>query len=455
MNRRKFVRNSAILGTGLSLINPSEMFSRGIGKSEGSKVRLGFIGMGERGQSQLSVALFRDDIEVTAICDVDKEVIVKAQNMLSKAGRKKAAEYSSGDMDYENLLKRDDVDAVLIATPWLWHTPMGVAAMKMGKAVGMEVSGATDINECWQLVDTYEETKTPFMIMENVCYRRDVMAVLNMVRQDTFGELIHLEGGYQHDLREVKFNNGKQPYGGGVEFGEKGYSEARWRTEHSVYRNGDIYPTHGLGPTSVFANNNRGNRFLHLTSTSSKSRGLHNHIVNHPNGGEDHPNAKVNFALGDVVTTVIKMAKGETILLSHDTNLPRPYSLGFRVQGTKGLWMDVNKSVYVEGKSPAHRWESQEAYMKEYDHPLWKKYEDKASGAGHGGMDFFVLHAFIEAIKRKEPMPLDVYDCASWMAVTTLSESSIAQGSKPMEFPDFTRGAWMKRKPIFGFDDRY
>lgn len=455
MNRRKFVRNSAILGTGLSMANPSSLFSKSLSNDKRNTVKLGFIGTGARGRSHLGLALFRDDIEVTAICDIDKEALNKAQEILVKAGKGKAIEYGNGDLDYENLLKRDDIDAVIIATPWLWHTPMAIAAMKMGKAVGLEVAGATDINECWQLVDTYEQTKTPFMTLENVCYRRDVLAVLNMVRQNMFGELIHLEGGYQHDLREVKFNNGKQLYGGGVEYGEKGYSEARWRTKHSVHRNGDLYPSHGLGPVSVYTNNNRGNRFEHLTSTSSKARGLHNHIINHPNGGENHPNAKVNFELGDVVTTVIKMAKGETIILSHDTNLPRPYSLGFRVQGTKGLWMDLNKSIYVEGKSPAHQWEEQEAYMKEYDHPLWKKHEDKASGAGHGGMDYFVLNAFIEAVKHKEPMPLDVYDCASWMAVTTLSENSIAQGSKPMSFPDFTRGRWMNRKPIFGFDDRY
>lgn len=456
MNRRKFIKNSAVIGTGLSLVNPSTLFAgTSMSTSADKKIRLGFIGTGARGLSQLRVALFRDDIDLTAICDIDQEVLMKAQGMIVKSGRKKAVTYGSNDLDYENLLKRDDVDAVLICTPWLWHTPMALTAMKNGVAVGLEVAGATDIRECWQLVDTYEATKTPIMIMENVCYRRDVMAVLNMVRKDMFGELMHLEGGYQHDLREVKFNNGKQLYGGGVEFGEKGYSEARWRTEHSVHRNGDLYPTHGLGPVSVYINNNRGNRFQYLTSTATKARGLHNHIINHPQGGEEHPNAKVEFKLGDIVTTVIKTVNGETINLSHDTNLPRPYSLGFRVQGTKGIWMDVNDSIYFEGQSPAHRWEEAGSYRKEYDHPLWKKYEEKASGSGHGGMDFFVLHAFIEALKRKEPMPLDVYDCASWMAVTRLSEESIAQGSGPVQFPDFTRGKWIKRKPIFGFDDRY
>ncbi|MGY0041331.1 hypothetical protein [Pedobacter sp. NJ-S-72] len=166
-----------------------------------------------------------------------------------------------------------------------------------------------------------------------------------MVRQGIFGEILHLQGGYQHDLREVKFNDGIKPYGGGVEFNEKGFSEARWRTNHSVHRNGELYPTHGIGPVAQCININRGNKFLKLNSFATKSRGLHKYVVD--KGGESHPNAKVNFRLGDIVTTTIDCANGETIILQHDTNSPRPYSLGFRVQGTNGLWMDINDSVYI------------------------------------------------------------------------------------------------------------
>lgn len=453
MDRRNFIKNSTIAGTALSILPSGALFANHNKKK--SSINLGLIGVGERGTAQLSVVLNRKDVNITALCDIDANVLNRAKRMVEKAGQSTPATYGEGPLDYKNLLNRDDVDAVLICTPWLWHTSQSIDAMRAGKAVGCEVSGATDLQECWDLVNCYEETGTPFMIMENVCYRRDVMAVLNMVRNDLFGEMVHLEGGYQHDLREVKFNNGTQTHGGGVEFGAKGYSEARWRTEHSVHRNGDLYPTHGLGPVAVAINNNRGNRFEYLTSTASKSSGLHDHIVNHENGGASHPNAEIDFALGDIVTTVIRTVKGETITLNHDTNLPRPYSLGFRFQGTKGLWMDINNSLYIEGVSPSHRWEGDEPYMKKYDHPLWKKYGNEAEGAGHGGMDFFVLHAFIEALKADEPMPLDVYDCASWKAVTRLSEDSIAQGSKPMTFPDFTRGKWIRRKPIFGFDDRY
>ncbi|NRB62205.1 MAG: gfo/Idh/MocA family oxidoreductase, partial [Saprospiraceae bacterium] len=269
-----------------------------------------------------------------------------------------------------------------------------------------------------------------------------------------FGEMIHLECGYQHDLRAVKFNDGITAYKSGVEFGKDAFSEARWRTWHSVYRNGELYPTHGIGPVAHYVNLNRGNRLTHLTSMSSKSRGLHDYIVSHEKGGANHPNAKVEFALGDKVTTLLRTANGETIVMHHDTNLPRPYSLGFRVQGTKGLWMDVNSSLHIEGKSPEHRWEEAASYLKEYDHPLWKKYGEEASGAGHGGMDFFLLHAFVESVKKGEPAPIDVYDAATWMAITPMSEESIQKGSQPVSFPDFTRGKWMYRKPIFAFTRR-
>ncbi len=451
MNRRNFVVKSSA-GAALMASSPSYSFS--IGKYA-ERLKVGFIGLGARGTGQLGLILNRSDIVVTALCDIDQERLLQAVDMVTTAGMKKPATFGNGPEDYQNLLLSDDVDAVIISTPWIWHTPMAIDAMEAGKAVGLEVAGAFDIQECWDLVNTYERTRTPFMIIENVSYRRDVMAVLNMVRNKVFGEIVHMQGGYQHDLRAVKFNNGSQLYGGGVEFGAKGYSEARWRTNHSVYRNGDLYPSHGLGPIANYINNNRGNRFVYLTSTASKARGLHEYIVEHPQGGEDHPNAEVEFKLGDVVTTVIKCAMGETLMITHDTNLPRPYSLGFRVQGTDGLWMDINNSIYIEGEGEPHEWQPDTAYMQRYDHPLWKKHESESVGAGHGGMDFFVLHAFVEALKHNEPMPMDVYDCVSWAAVTCMSEQSIANGSSPVMFPDFTRGKWMKREPIFGLDDRY
>src|SRR6202000_1348879 len=245
-----------------------------------------------------------------------------------------------------------------------------------------------------------------------------------------------------------KFNNGQPDGGIGCEFGEKAFSEAKWRTEHSVHRNGDLYPTHGVGPLAHYININRGNVFTSLCSFSSKTRGLHDYVAKHC--GEDHPSAKVKFKLGDVVTTSINCANGETILLQHDTNNPRPYSLGFRVQGTNGLWMDVNKSVYIEGQSKSNdEWDPQEPWLTKYDHPLWQRYSKDAEGAGHGGMDFFVLNAFVESIKRGVPTPQDGYDAAAWSAITPLSEASIESGFQPIPFPDFTHGNWMYRKNDF------
>jgi predicted dehydrogenase len=285
--------------------------------------------------------------------------------------------------------------------------------------------------------------------MENVNYRRDVMAVLNMVREGLFGEILHCQGGYQHDLRHVKFNDGLQPYGGGVEYGEKGFSEAKWRTQHSIDRNGDLYPTHGLGPVSNVLDINRGNKMQFLTSMATQARGLNKYIRD--NGGNDHPNSKINFKCGDIITTTIKCYNGQTIVLSHDTNNPRPYSLNFRVQGTKGIWQKDNRSIYLEGLSiESHIWESEDAYLKKYDHPLWKRFESKAAGSGHGGMDFFVLRDFINSIKNKTRPPIDVYDAASLSVISPLSEKSIRLGSAAVKIPDFTRGKWKNKKPVFG-----
>lgn len=448
--RREFVKTTALAGTGLALMGSLT----GQSAPADTKLRLGFIGVGFRGQGHLALALRREDVEVVAICDVQQRMMDMALAHVAKSGKPKPQVILDGPQGYKKLLENKNIDAVIISTPWEWHTVMCLDAMNAKKYVGCEVITGATVEECWELVHTSERTGMPLMMLENVCYRRDVMAVLNMVRQDIFGELIHLQGGYQHDLRGVKFNDGKEPLGAGAEFGEKAFSEAQWRTHHSVYRNGDLYPTHGIGPVAMMLNINRGNRFTQLTSYASKARGLHNYVVS--TGGNDHANAKVNFKLGDMVTTMIRTSNEETVLLQHDTNLPRPYSLGFRVQGTKGIWMDVNKSIYIEGQSKEHdRWEDAREWLEKYDHPLWKKYGSDAAGAGHGGMDWFVLNAFIETAKRKTQTPQDVYDAVTWSVITPLSEASIQQGGAPMEIPDFTGGRWMYRKNDFAVNDSY
>lgn len=448
MNRKQFLKNTSLLSAA-ALAAPS-LFAQ----THTQKVKIAVIGTGLRGQDHIELLLKRNDVDITAICDIDEGMLAATKAIFTAANAPLPTVYKNGKDDWRNLLDKETLDAVLIATPWEWHAPMCIAALKKKIYVATEVVLGITLQDHWDVVNTCEKYNGHLMMLENVCYRRDVMAILHMVRKGLFGELIHLQGGYQHDLRGVKFNDGKTPYNSGVEFGEKAMSEARWRTQHSVDRNADLYPTHGIGPLATMLNINYGNQFTRLSSYATKAKGLLNYIV--AKGGEQHPNAKVKFALGDVVTTQIQCANGETILLQHDTNLPRPYSLGFRVQGTQGLWMDVNQSLYIEGTSAkAHQWEAAKKYLEEHDHPLWKKYGNDAQGAGHGGMDFFVLHAFIESVKAQAPTPMDVYDAAAWSAITPLSEQSIAQGNTAINFPDFTNGKWKNRTSIFALNDAY
>lgn len=458
LNRRKFLRDTALASAGFVFL-PSALKAYGRVKME--KVRVGMIAVGLRGQLHLEEMLKRSDVEVIAMADPDKQMMGMARALVKKYGKKAPAEYSNGSMDYQNLLKRTDIDAVFIASPWEWHTVQGIDAMNAGKIVAMEVCGAIKLQDCWDLVNTSEKTGIPVMPLENVCYRRDIMAVHNMVSKGLFGEILHLQGGYQHDLRGVLFNDGITPYDSGVEFGEKAYSEAKWRTQHYVDRNGENYSTHGLGPVANMIDINRGNRLTTLSSIGTKSRGLNRYVKNHPKGGPDHPNAKLKFKQSDIVTTQLQTANGETIVLTLDTSSPRPYNLGFRVQGTAGIWEDHHEGefdrgmIHLDGISEKHTWDNPLKLMQENDHPLWKNFENAAKNSGHGGMDFFVDNSFIESIKRGVPFQLDVYDLATWYAITPLSEKSIIEGGTLQQIPDFTRGKWQTRKPVFGSQSDY
>ena len=452
-SRRQFIKKSIVTGAGISML-PNLSF--GMTNDKGvERLKLALIGVGLRGTNHLNNALLRKDVEITAICDIDPNRISIALDHIKKAGQKKPEVFGKDEYDYRNLLKNGDVDAIIISTPWLWHAKMAVDSMKAGKYTGLEVSAANTLEECWDLVNTHEETGTHLMILENVNYRRDVLAVLNMVKQNVFGELLHFTCGYQHDLRGIKLNDGKTASGKGVEFGEKGISESAWRTQHSLLRNADVYPTHGLGPIATMADVNRGNRFLSLTSHATKALGLHKYIVEH--GGEDHPNAKLKFKQGDIITSTIETSNGETIIVTHNVNTPHPYSLGFKVQGVQGLAdFDYHtQRIHIEGTTEGHGWEAMDSWFEKYDHPLWKKYGASATEAGHGGIDFFVMNAFVESAKQNIAPPMDVYDAAAWSAVTPLSELSIENNGEPQDFPDFTRGMWIKRKPYEWIKDTY
>jgi predicted dehydrogenase len=305
--------------------------------------------------------------------------------------------------------------------------------MENGKHAGIEVPAAVTIEECWQLVETAERTGRYCVQMENCCYDRVELMVLNMVRKGLLGELLHAECGYLHDLRELKFSD----RGGG-----------RWRLDEVIRRNGDLYPTHGLGPVAQCMNINRGNLFDHMVSMSSKSRALNAYAVE--TFGPDSPQAKLDIAQGDVVTSLIRTRAGETIVVQYSTTTPRPYSRDTLVQGTKGIVRKYPRpKIHIDGRSPGHGWEDLiETCAKEWEHPLWRDLSERAKGSGHGGVDFIMSYRLIQCLLRGEPMDMDVYDAAALSAVSELSERSIADRSKSVDFPDFTRGKWLDRVPL-------
>ena len=311
-------------------------------KEPKKSVNLAFVGLSKRGSGLLNIVLqSMDDVNVTAVCDVYED----RANSAADAVMKKTSKRPFVTLDYKELLDRKDIDAVIVPSSWETHFDICIDFMEAGKYAASEVGGATSIDQCWQLVKTYERTKIPVMILENCCYGKTEMTVLNMVKQGVFGELIHAQGGYQHDLRaEVAM----------------GRENRHYRLNNYLNRNGDLYPTHELGPISKWLSINRGNRMTYLCSMASKSGGINEWIKAHK--GHDFENADRNFALGDVVTTMIKCAHGQTILLIHDTSLPRPYSRGNRLQGTKAIWLEDKMSFFIDGISPAkgwdHEWES-------------------------------------------------------------------------------------------------
>lgn len=397
-------------------------------------VRIGIVGAGGRGRGDLANFLKLEGVEVPAICDVVEDNAALAQKMVTDSGRPSPQLYTRGDTDYKRLCERNDLDLVFTATPWEWHTPISVEAMNAGKHAVSEVPIAVTLDECWELVETAERTGRYCVQLENCNYDRVELMVLNMVRQNVLGELVHAKCGYLHDLRAGKFSqrNGRK----------------LWRLDHSIRRNGDLYPTHGLGPVAQCLNINRGNQFDHMVSIGSKTQGLHEYAV--AEFGADSPQAKLDFALSDVVTSLLRTRAGQTVVLTHDTNTARPYSRDFTIQGAKGIVQKYPEPlIYLDGRSPNDEWEDLIAnYGEQFEHPLWRALEQRAEGSGHGGMDFVQTYRLIYCLRNGQPLDIDVYDGAALCAVSELSERSIAQKSKTMDFPDFTRGQWINRPPV-------
>ena len=448
LNRRHFLKTAGIAAA--SLATPS--FAAGSntvpppptqGKSvmgliapKMETVRVGFIGVGQRGSGHVKHFCHLEGVEIVAICDTDTAVLDRSIAFVAEQGLKTPARYSGSEKSYLELLSRKDIDIVIISTPWEWHAPMAIDTMESGKHAFVEVPLALTVEECWQIVNTAEKTQKNCMMMENVNYGRDELMVLNMVRQGVFGELLHGEAAYIHELRwQMKELNQKT---------------GSWRTYWHTKRNGNLYPTHGLGPVSQYMNINRGDRFDYLTSMSSPALGRA--LYAQREFPEDHERNQLNYINGDINTSLIKTVNGRTIMVQHDTTTPRPYSRHNLIQGTNGVFAGFPNRIAIEkgGNGDFHKWDmDMSKWYDKYDHPLWQRMGQEAErNGGHGGMDFLMLWRMVYCLRNGEALDQDVYDGAAWSVVNILSEESVNNRSNSVNFPDFTRGAWKTGKPL-------
>ena len=392
------------------------------------KFRVGQIGLGGRGMGHLSgIFCERDDVVVTYVCDVYEDRCAAAVKMVEE----RRGNTPKSTTNYKEVCESPDVDVVIVTSAWENHIPACVYAMECGKQVATEVGGAYSIDDCWKLVNTYEKTGIHCMMLENCCYDRNEMMVMKMVREGLFGKIVHCEGGYQHDLR------------GEVSHGAE---NRHYRLRNYQNRCCENYPTHELGPIAKILDINRGNRMVKLTSMASGAWGLNAFAEAHDD--VDPALRSYRFKQGDVVKTMIQCAHGETICLTLDTTLPRYYNRSFTIRGTKGFFGETENMVYIDGKCVEFghdNFNNVGEYRKEWEHPVWKHFEEEGVKGGHGGMDWLVFDAYFTALRDGMVPPIDTYDTAAWMAITPLSEISIANGSMPVDVPDFTRGMWTHR----------
>ena len=410
------------------------------------KVRFGVIGLGQRGRILTeSVLCGMEDVEITAVCDTYKDRCEEVAGIVESKKGKKPVCYT----DYNKLLESEFVDAVFVATAWEFHAEIASKAMLKGKITALEVGGAYCAEDCWKLINAYEKTKTPFMFMENCCFDRSEMMITAMARDGLFGEIVHCSGAYGHDCREEITH---------------GASMRHYRMRNYLHRNCDNYPTHELGPIAKLLDINRGNRMVSLVSVASKAAGIKQYIKDNPDT-VDRGLLDVDFKQGDIVTTIITCANGETILLKLDTTLPRFYNREITVRGTRGLYeMSGNLVMFNSGKLPddfppdskfyTQNINNLDKYEKKYLPDKWKNITKEEIDAGHGGMDAYEFRVFVDAIKKGQEMPIDVYDAASWMSISYLSEMSILKGGTCVECPDFTSGKWLtrERKDVIDFE---
>ena len=398
-----------------------------------NSVNVGVIGLGGRGSGMIGVMAMMEDINILAVCDKYQDRVDNAVKKLVEKGRPAPM----GTTDYNEVLNMTGIDSVYIATDWECHIKIAIESMKKGIPAAMEVGGAYTLDECWELVKTYEETGVWTMMMENCCYGEREMMALNMARDGVFGDIVFCSGQYAHDLREE------------IAYGEK---NRHYRLRNYLHRNCENYPTHELGPIAMILGINRGNRMLSVSSVCSKSVGMKDYVRQHKDLRPTLGNAE--FAQADIVKSFITTERGELIELTLDTCLPRFYSRGFTVRGTKGLYQEDGDMVYLD-KKQYHKnewnqkkfWGRAKKFERKYSHPLWQDTTKEMLDAGHGGMDWHVIRAWIVSVKNGTLPPIDVYDAAAWMSITPLSEISLQNGGATVEIPDFTCGKYKNRKP--------
>ncbi len=390
------------------------------------RVRIGFVGVGGRGTGLLGDFLATGLVDVPAICDINESHAKRGARMVEKAGQKAPELYTKGDHDFERLCARTDLDVVLTATPWDFHVPVCLSAMHHGHHAFTEVPAAETLEDCWKLVNTSEATRKHCIMIENCTYDHAEMMVLNMVQAGLFGEPIHGGAAYDHDLRDVLTN---------------GTGESLWRRVPHTKRNGNFYPTHGLAPVSNYFGNHVRDRFDYMVSMSSPEYGLSDWVKR--KFPENDPKRKEHYVEGDVNTSLIKTVLGKTIMLQHDVVNCRPYSRINMLQGSKGIFEDYPPRIYLDGGNDEYV--DLDKYKDEWEHPLWKQIGDMArKNGGHGGMDFIMAYRMATCMHEGLVPDMDVYDAAAWSAPGPLSEISVAHGSAPFKFPDFTRGEWNK-----------
>jgi len=431
--RRRFMQLSAATAITSSLGDlahaaPSEAATMIDVPFEKRNPRIAMIGTGGRGTNLLE-NLLAADAQMVALCDIVKEKAEHASSLVVAAGQKKPDLFTDGPHAFETMLARQDIDLVIIATPWNWHAEMAIFAMKHGKDAAVEVPAVTTIEDCWKIVKTSEETRKHCMMLENCCYGYNETLILRMVHAGKLGDLLYGEGAYLHDLREELFSNA---------------GEGLWRRTEHTKRDGNLYPTHGLGPVANYMGIQRGDRFGYLVSMSTPQRGLDAYRKAHLK--PDDPRMAEKYVTGDMNTSLIKTANGLTITVKHAVSTPHPYDRINLIAGTKGIFEDYPPRIYLDGQNEDESWDTIDKW-KEFEHPLWKREGEIAKKlGGHGGMDYILLYRLLQCVREGLPPDMDVYDAAAWSSVSPLSVASVAHGSAPIEFPDFTRGRWRDRK---------